>query len=248
MDSSSLHTKKDPSGAPHLQELHRFAGLGRLSASLIHEISNPLSAALLHLEDVRDQSGSMLQVRRNLLSLSRYIDAARQQVRLNGNKQSFCIKPQLDQVKRIVKPLARSAGVQLHIERPRHYHIYGDAVKFQQVMVNLIVNAVEAYQSVPDNDGLKTVYVSIAGTTRQAALTVKDYGQGISPEQIPRLFEAFYTTKYSAHKPGLGIGLAIVRQYVTDDFEGSVLVSSSRRHGTRFTVKLPARLIAGKTN
>jgi signal transduction histidine kinase len=69
-------------------------------------------------------------------------------------------------------------------------------------------------------------------------IKVTDWGKGITPDELPKLFEPFYSTKSKGFS-GLGIGLAIVRQYVTDDFGGSIRVSSTRRLGTRFTVKLP---------
>ena len=68
-------------------------------------------------------------------------------------------------------------------------------------------------------------------------ITVHDWGQGIQPEQLPHLFEPFYTTKQTADR-GLDIGLAIVKQSVENDFKGHIEVKSSSGFGTAFIVKL----------
>lgn len=222
----------------HLLELQRFAGLGRLSASLLHEISNPLSSALLYLEQAGE--GNLRQAKRSLHTLRRYVEAARQQVRHNDTAVSFCLKPQIDQVKRVVAPLARSAGVQLYIEAPPHFQLRGDPVKFQQILANLVANAVEAYRHAPKQTSAKPVQVIFAGTAKAVTIKVIDWGEGITTDQLPRLFEPFYTTKTDQSGHGLGIGLAIVRQYAVESFGGSIRVSSSRRYGTRFVVHLPA--------
>jgi len=223
-----------------LEALQHFIELGRLSASLLHEISSPLTAALLYLEqvDVHD-SANLRQVRRSLGVLRKYVEAARRQLRQHSQQlSSFCIYPQIDQVKYLVMPLARAEGVALVFEDIPHYQLYGDPVKFQQVMANLIINAIDAYSS--KAYGLdKSVRVSVSGNTRSILITVVDRGEGIPPDQLPRVFEPFYTTK-SATKQGLGIGLTIVKEHVTRGFQGAISVNSSLRNGTQFTLKLPA--------
>lgn len=69
-------------------------------------------------------------------------------------------------------------------------------------------------------------------------IQVTDWGKGIDAQAMEHIFDAFYTTK-SRSGHGLGVGLAIVKRYVTDDFGGSIKADSSGRSGTRFTVKLP---------
>jgi len=99
----------------HLRELQHFARLGRMSASLLHEISNPLTAAMLNLEVSDKQSAGVRRAHRDMKLMWRYIEATRQQVRLQGKSTSFPVRLQLDQLKRVVIPLARKAGVQLNI-------------------------------------------------------------------------------------------------------------------------------------
>jgi two-component system C4-dicarboxylate transport sensor histidine kinase DctB len=246
MRNSTLHRRLTSQryqslGHAELLELQRLAELGRLSATLLHEISNPLTAAMLHLEASETPSADNIrQARKSIRQLRRYVQAARQQVRRESTLTDFRLRPQLAQIKRIVLPLARRAGVQLAFESPPDCHLYGDAVKFQQILANLIVNAIEAYGTADDLAPYldKPVRVRLYSSEHALTIQVYDWGQGISPRNINRVFEPFYTTKSQAGH-GLGIGLAIVKQYVMTDFGGTIAVQSSRRHGTLFTVSLP---------
>jgi two-component system C4-dicarboxylate transport sensor histidine kinase DctB len=222
----------------HLRELQHFAKLGRMSASMLHEISNPLTAALLNLELGDKQSVAVRRAKKDMQMMRRYIEAARQQVRLQGKATDFQVQAQLDQLQRIVVPLARQCGIRLDIGSAPRCRLYGDPVKFQHIISNLIVNAIEAYGDHGVIDG-QTNFIRVTLSRDRGWLTVQvaDRGKGIACEDLPRLFETFYTTKDQSR--GLGIGLAIVKQYVTDDFHGSIKVSSSPRRGTRFTVRLP---------
>lgn len=221
-----------------LRELQRFAELGRLSASLIHEISNPLTAALLNLELVDQQSRGIRRARRDMKLLRRYVEAARQQVRQQSKPTSFCVQPQLGQLKHVVVPLARKAGVRLDIGVIPGCRLHGDPVKFQQLVTNLVVNAIEAYDEVRSRKQVSAVKVTLSSCDSWLTIQVTDWGRGIDAEALEHIFDAFYTTKNQAGH-GLGVGLATVKRYVTDDFDGSITVDSSSRRGTRFTVKLP---------
>ncbi len=221
-----------------IRELQRFAELGRLSATLLHEISNPLTAAMLHLEQHHDQESlNIKQVRRNIQLLRRYVDAARQQVRQESQPINFYVRPQIIQIRRLITPMARRAGVKLHYEIPANFRLYGDPVKFQQIISNLVINAIDAYRTEPSINQNKDVYITLSSRQQWIILRVSDHGHGISQESIPLLFEPFYSTKIQSGK-GLGIGLTVVRQYVENDFHGTISATSSPGRGTVFTARL----------
>jgi len=230
----------DEIGADRMREMQRFAELGRLSASLLHEISNPLTAAILHLEQHHDQASlNIRQVRRNIQLLQRYVEAARQQVRQESLPENFYVRAQLSQIRRLLTPLARRSGVRLRFSLPANYRLFGDPVKFQQIVSNLIVNAIDSYALDLSLQTQKIVLVTLSSRQHWIYLRVNDRGAGILPTELPYLFDPFYTTKARAGK-GLGIGLTAVKQYVNNDFHGSIAVTSSKSRGTQFTVKLRA--------
>jgi signal transduction histidine kinase len=221
-----------------LRTLEHFAELGRLSASLLHEISNPLTAAMLYLEQYDNQQSPYIrQVRRNILLLQRYVEAARQQIRQESVAASFGVQPQINQVRRLLAPLARRDGVILRFEPTPNYKLYGDPVKFQHIIANLVINAIDAYSDSPVPRDSKCVTVLLGSQQHWLVIRVTDHGAGLTAAELPRVFEPFYTTK-SQDDQGLGLGLAVVRQYVERDFNGAVSVASSREQGTEFTAKL----------
>jgi two-component system C4-dicarboxylate transport sensor histidine kinase DctB len=229
----------DDAADSDFNELQRFAELGRLSASLIHEISAPLAATILCLDQTDfGQFPHLRHVRRNIRLLHRYVEAARQQVHQKSTATSFGIAPRLAQIKRIAEPVAKQAQVHLHITNTYMSRMHGDPVKFQQIITNLLLNAIHAYGSTSPGQPRRHVYVSLSGSQRHLRISVQDFGVGISPQALPHIFKPFYTTKSNK---GMGLGLALVEKYVREDFQGTITVSSSPAQGTQFVVKLRNR-------
>jgi two-component system C4-dicarboxylate transport sensor histidine kinase DctB len=222
-----------------LHELQRFAEVGRASASLIHDISSPLTAAILHLEQ-EEHSGlsSIKHARRSIRVLERYLEAARQQLRQEDRVTSFRVKHEIDQVKRIMQPLACRQHVKLRFDLRSDCKLIGDPVKFQQIVSNLITNAMEAYRDPAALPVKPLVRVLVAADQQWLAIRIQDWGEGIEAKQLPLIFEPFYTTKPSSAASGSGIGLSTVKRYVEDDFVGRISVASSPNSGTEFSVKL----------
>lgn len=224
-----------------IEDLQKLAEIGRLSASLIHEISNPITSALINLELYKDHSSAgAKKALKSIKALNRYVNAARQQIRKESRIIDFKLTNQVTQLKQIVIPLAMQSGIKLKISPVPDIKLHGDPVKFQQILSNLIVNAVEAYEI--DNFPALEKYVIVEFSLKAKVLRIKvtDWGKGISPEELKHIFQAYYSTK-SKSGHGLGIGLAIVYDYVVNNFSGHVDAKSSTRLGTIFTVKIPIR-------
>jgi signal transduction histidine kinase len=112
--------------------------------------------------------------------------------------------------------------------------VHADRVQLQQVMLNLILNAIEAMDGVDAE--LRTLVISTESSPSQGLLvTVGDTGPGIAPEHRERVFESFYTTKSG----GLGIGLSLCRSII-DAHGGRLWADAQRPHGAAFRFTLPA--------
>lgn len=222
-----------------MEELQRLAEVGRLSAHLLHQISNPVTATLLYLDqNSKDANPGTHSIRRNMRLLRRYVETARRQLRQESRPVHFSVGHQLEEVRRLVRPAANAHGVDLAFDPVVNCKLFGDPVKFQHIMTNLVMNAIEAYEGDLYPELAKPVRVTLKAQRRYVTIRVIDWGKGISDDQLPKLFKPFYTTKQSAGR-GLGIGLAMVDQYVRKDFKGSISIASSRRHGTQFILRLP---------
>ena len=123
-----------------------------------------------------------------------------------------------------------SAKMQLAKELPR---ILGDKVQLQQVVLNLIMNAIEAMTEV--GAGSRELSISTSKAESDGVLVaVRDSGPGLPPADLPRIFEAFYTTKSS----GLGMGLSICRSIV-EAHGGRLWATPNEPHGAVFCMMLP---------
>jgi two-component system C4-dicarboxylate transport sensor histidine kinase DctB len=218
-------------------ELRRLAEFGRVSAALIHEISTPLTAASLTLEQLRQEQSDRLvkRAQRDLKQLESYIRAARQQLKGESRPSSFSLTVAIHQVVMILEARARALDVKLLVNTIGSIRIYGDQVKFHQVMANLINNAIDSFA--PESGRPKIVWVRVTRQKDILTITVSDNGQGISRRNLGRIFEPFFSTKPTADK-GLGIGLDTVKRYVEQDFQGTVKVKSRPSFGSSFIIRL----------
>lgn len=220
-----------------LRELERFAEIGRLSAVLLHEINNPLTAAMLWLEQCGAQQSPHIRYARSSMRLMhRYVEAARQQLRPESRYRNFCVQEELEQAGHVLAPLAKRRGIRLSFASADGCRLYGDPVKFQQIIANLVRNAIDAYDNCPPSRGHKPVRLDLRVCRDYLIIKVADRGCGMTDDQLKRLFEPFYSTKCPGGE-GLGLGLFAVKRFVEKDFRGIINVTSSMRRGTTFTVR-----------
>lgn len=118
--------------------------------------------------------------------------------------------------------------------------VYGDRVQLQQVMVNLIMNAVDATREI--SEGGREIIIRSAEEEDCVVVTVEDSGTGLMPDQLDRIFEPFFTTKAQ----GIGMGLSISRSIV-ESHGGKLFASIRRPRGARFELKLPMAAASNAT-
>jgi signal transduction histidine kinase len=136
---------------------------------------------------------------------------------------------------------ARRRGVALEIRRaPETFAIMADPVQIQQVLINLVLNAMQAVANQPE--ARRTVVVSVTKGEHGAVLAVRDRGRGIAPENRTKIFESFFSTK----PDGMGLGLSITRTIV-EAHGGRVWVESDLEEGSVFQVELPLAIANGAT-
>lgn len=253
--STVLYTCRDITERRHAEEELRLARLdlaqasrlalvGQLVASISHEVNQPLtsihvnaSAGLKHLE--RDAPRSVLgEVLFEILSESRRASDIIERVRSLAagrplERQELDVNEVAGGIVRLVAVEARRRGVTLRAHlSPELPPVTGDRVSLQQVLLNLIVNAMDAMADLPA--GERTVQVGTRAVHGAVELAVRDAGPGVPPDRLARLFDAFFTTK----PDGLGLGLAIARSIV-EAHNGRIWAENHRDRGVTFHVTLP---------
>lgn len=219
--------------AEKMAQLYRFAEFGRLSSGLFHDLINPLTAVSLNMEKVKESEMSEYLNNATVAAkkMGDMVNAVRKQLLREENEGIFSLNAEIEQVIEVLAHKAQKANVAIHFSGDTEILTYGDAVKFNQVILNLIANAIDA-------DG-KSVQVALGKENSMVVLSVKDQGVGIAQENISKIFEPFFTTKVSVG--GMGIGLSITKRIVEKDFDGSVEVASKEGVGSVFTVKFPQK-------
>jgi len=231
-----------PTAVPELQEnlrrLDRLANLGLVSASIAHEIKNGLVAintfVAVLLEKGEDREMADMVQR----ELKRIDGLATQMLRFASPKPAAQTTVHVHHIlDHSLRLLEHQLGDRMIVLK-RDYcaipdTVRGDESQLQQAFMNLLFNGVEAIGS----NGELTVVTEITTAkdgVRQLKIHFRDTGAGITPENLPHVFKAFFTTK----KNGTGLGLAIC-QRVTHEHGGTIAVHSQPGHGATFTVSLP---------
>ncbi len=218
-----------------LAEIQRFAEFGKITAGLLHDLANPLTAASLNLEQIETDHGVVGRVQRCIKHAERYLEGARRQLQDGGQRRWFSVRSEITRTLSVLEPKASGCRVDLRMDDRGVGRIYGDPVRFSQACANLVANAIDAAKAVSPHRGLVTVRSYANGRT--ATIAVEDDGPGISPQDVPRMFQAFYSTKGS--NTGMGLGLSTVKDIVEKEFRGEVSVAALPGGGTVFQISAP---------
>jgi PAS domain S-box-containing protein len=229
-----------------LAHANRIMTMGQLTASIAHEVNQPIAAVVTNaqagLRWLNMQPPDQEEVRQ---ALDRIVKAGRRAGDVISRMRALVRKapPRKDQLDinetiREVIALTRSelqrTGTSLQTQLAEGLpFVQGDRVQLQQVMLNLILNAVEA-MSGPNEVSRELLISTAADGTNGVQIAVRDWGPGLKPESLDRLFEAFYTTK----PDGMGMGLSICRSII-EAHGGRLWAAPNKRQGAVFCFTLP---------
>lgn len=221
----------------------RMAALGQMSAALAHEINQPLTALRMQLASQRLllDSGRSEAVREGLGQVEGLIE---RMAALTSHLKTFARKnpaglPQrvrlddvVEQALQLLAPRIRSEHVDILRQVPVDAWVSADAIRLEQVLINLFNNALDAMQ----DSAIRQLHIDCRRDAGVWRLSVADSGGGISAEHLDQVFEPFFTTKPVGQ--GLGLGLA-VSYGILRDLGGSLAVRNDAQ-GAVFELQLPA--------
>jgi len=225
------------------KRVERSEVASQLAARMAHEIKNPLNSIGLIIDYQRERFSPMEEAeQRKFRELSDNIKT--ELARLNEIVESFLrfakptiaakrpieIPALIEDTLSFISPEASRQSVFVRSHVPSDLpQIAGDYSQLRQAVLNLFINAVQA---MPDGGVLD---VNVTATEGEIEIVVQDSGYGVAPENLPLLFDPYFTTKVR----GFGLGLSIVERIVKEH-GGTISVASQQGNGTAFTIKLPA--------
>ncbi|MBP2315716.1 sensor histidine kinase [Azospirillum soli] len=225
----------------------KLAVIGQLSAGLAHELNQPLAALrTLSGNAVKFmQRGNLEAAQGNLDRIGQLVDGMgtlTSQLKSFARKSSGAPRPVAvrtcaDNALFLLDQRLRRAGVRVELEFGDGVVALCDPNRLEQVLVNLIANALDAM------DGCRDPLLRLSGRREdgRVLIEVRDTGTGLPDEVLPRLFEPFFTTKDSGKGPGGGLGLGLaISAGIVRDFGGTLAGSNAPGGGAVFTVNIPA--------
>jgi PAS domain S-box-containing protein len=229
-----------------LSRVMQMMVMGEMAASITHEINQPLGAIgtnaaaglrwLANPKPNLDEARAALKnIRNDSRRVSEVIAGIRSMFKKDGQAIAFQdVNQIIREVLTIVRREVQNQRVRVHTELSDELpQVPASGVQLRQVIVNLIMNAVDAMNTVVDRERILRVKTGIHESDF-LLITVEDSGTGIDPKHVDRIFDAFFTTK----SQGMGMGLSICRSIITSH-GGRLSVSLGQPHGSIFNVSLP---------
>jgi PAS domain S-box-containing protein len=229
-----------------LAHVNRVTTMGQLSASIAHEVNQPIAATVTNaqaaqrwlraqppdLDEVRASLGRIVEDGKRAGNVISGIRALIHKV--PSRKDWFDLNEAILEMLVLTRSEALRHGISLQTRlAPRLPMVQGDRTQLQQVILNLILNAIEAMGDL--DDGTRELWISTETEASGGVLvTVRDSGPGLDPADVERVFQAFYTTK----PKGMGMGLAICRSMV-EAHGGRMWASANESRGAVFQFTLP---------
>jgi len=224
-----------------LVQTEKIASLGRLAAGIAHEINNPLAGILIYSDMLMREVGDHPQWSQDLGEIirqtirckeivTRILEFSRPSM---GQRYSFNANETVDRCVELLRNQALFINTRVVLElEPDLPHIVGDPSQIQQVLTNLVINAVHAM----NGKGQITISSTHDRESDEINIKVADTGKGIPPEIMDKIFEPFFTTKSRSEGTGLGL---FVTYGIIQQHGGGITVGNIPAGGAVFTITLP---------
>lgn len=244
--------KKHVQAVKHAERSARLASIGVMAASITHEINQPLNAIKVTSDSIqywhKRNPGALPEPFTNQLDI--ISQSVQRIVEIIDHMRAFWVIPGSPKISDVninqaVKNALSLTRQQLHSHRIQELikreteplMVKGNLVHFEQIIVNLVVNAIHALDEKKKED--KKIEINTFMEETFAVLVIRDNGPGLPTEDKSKLFDPFFSTKNSGE--GMGLGLAIVKRYI-DKYGGSVTAANHADGGAQFKIKFPLAL------
>jgi C4-dicarboxylate-specific signal transduction histidine kinase len=232
-----------------MAHISRVTTMGELTASLAHEIKQPIAAAVADAKtclrwlgrdqpDVQEAREAASRLVNDVTRAADIISSISLMFNKNARQRELVDVNQLiREMIVLLRSEANRYSISIRTELAAElFHVMADAIQLQQVFMNLILNGIDAMK---DTSGPNQLTITSEADTSQLVISVSDTGAGLPPERMEQIFTAFFTTK----DHGIGMGLPISRSII-ESHGGRLWATGSSGRGATFRFSLPARIAA----
>ncbi|MET0541733.1 MAG: ATP-binding protein [Variovorax sp.] len=235
-----------------LGQVARLNALGELAAGMAHELNQPLTAVLASTQaaqrllddeppELGTARGAMTQAVQQARRAAEVVGRLRRAIErpgAQGHREPVLLQDAVRSALYLLEPECVRRGVEVRFEAGAPVRVMADPVALEQIVHNLLLNALQALDTMPAGQRTISVTVDVQGTAGR--LVVSDSGPGIAPEALPRLFEPFFSTRQG----GLGLGLSL-SETLASGMGGTLTAAAADPRGARFVLGLPLSLNPG---
>jgi signal transduction histidine kinase len=234
-----------------ITNLYRLADFGKLTAGLFHDIANPLTQVALNLHNIEHQTKSKLfpefkkidpvikQAINGTEKMEILVASVRNQIEQQETKSIYSPSSEISSVLETFHRKIKEDKISLDFTSDQQFTIFGNPVRFFQLVSNLVSNAIDSYYEIKREENRKII-INLNKDKENIILIIQDFGCGIPQKNIDKIYNPLFTTK--GCQRGTGIGLYISHDIVEKELFGTIKVKSKINQGTTFTIKFPIKI------
>lgn len=235
----------EKSQAEKMNQAARFIEFGKISSGLFHDLINHMTFLFFNIEKASDSSQQeLVQIKEQLRQanetkdvLMDYIEAAKKQIQNQKSDSMFSMKKEILSIIKILGYKLKIENVEINLAGEFDIVTYGNPIKFNQIIINIVLNALDAYESGEQKE--RIININLNKSDGNAVTIIEDRAGGIPEEIRDKIFEPFFTTK--GPEKGAGIGLTTVKNIVEEEFGGTIRLESVLGQGCKFIIEIPIR-------
>ncbi len=216
--------------------------LGKLSIGLVHDIRESLAVLSIVLQNAQEDNNVVSNLDKAFLAIDRIDDLSKMTVCKifdEAETDVFNLNQEIEKLISLFDYRAKLKRIKIIFKPNKEFELYSDKSKLNQILSNLILNALESYDNSDQSD--RCVFIKLVKKPRNLLIIVKDYGVGISKENLPHIFEPKFSSK--DERQSLGLGLYVSQEAMSKIYESKIKVESKVNCGSTFTVLIKNKFI-----
>ncbi len=224
-------------------QLYLFAEFGKMTSGLFHDLISPLTAILLQIEELKIHYNHPKKIQtlvdgafESTKHLEIFLKNIRKQIQNQEEKQNFELAHEIQQAVSILSYRLKKNNIQVRLDVQTKSSVFGNAIRFHQIIINLLNNAIDAYAGL---NGPRFIDISLKKPKNTWKLLISDYARGIPEKEKKYIFQPLFTTKESG--TGISFGLCFVKYKIEKEFSGTIAIKNSKPRGTTFVVEFPCK-------